>query len=45
MVFIHGIRDIPLTILEKNSSFSISYEFLQQTVRYKLRLDQDFMIK
>lgn len=45
MVFIHGIRDIPRNILEKNSSFSISYEFLQQTVRYKLRFDQDILIK
>lgn len=45
MIFIHGIRDIPRTILEKNSSFSISYEFLQQTVKYKLRLDQDAIIK
>lgn len=45
MIFIHGIRDIPRTMLDRNSSFSITYEFLQQTIKYKLNFREDAFIK
>ena len=45
MIFVHGIRDIPRTILDRSSSFSITYEFLQQTVKYKLNFNDEILIK
>lgn len=45
MIFVHGIRDIPRTILDRSSSFSITYEFLQQTVKYKLNFNNEILIK
>ena len=45
MIFIHGIRDIPRAVLGKNSTFSISYEFLQQSIKYKLNLKNEINIK
>lgn len=45
MIFVHGIRDIPRTILDRSSSFSITYEFLQQTVKYKFNFNNEILIK
>ena len=45
MIFIHGIRDIPKKILTKESKFYISYEFLQQSIKYRLNIDNETVVK
>jgi hypothetical protein len=38
MVYIHGIRDIPATFVERNSKYHIEYDLLGQKVRTSIRL-------
>lgn len=40
MIFIHGLRDIPHQFLMDEKSYSISYTFLGQNVKYSLNLSK-----
>lgn len=40
MVFVHGLRDIPTQFFNNNKEYSLKYEILDQTVTYKLNLDE-----
>lgn len=42
MVFIHGVRDVPITVGEnaRDNHYFISYKFLGHHVKYKLEIDQ-----
>lgn len=39
MVFIHGLRDIPTRFLNNSKNYYLKYELLDQTVSYKIRLN------
>ena len=38
MIFIHGIRDIPLEFVENKKKYSMKYSFLNQSIKYRINL-------
>jgi hypothetical protein len=38
MIFLHGIRDIPTDVLDKECEYFIGYEFLGHVIKFRLNL-------
>ena len=38
MVYIHGVRDIPASFVEKGSKYHMEYELLGQKVKVNIRI-------
>jgi hypothetical protein len=39
MVYVHGLRDIPVSFLESNSKYSIQYELAGQRIKIPLKFE------
>ena len=39
MVYVHGVRDIPASFLQRESKFHIEYDLLGQKVRVNLKME------